>query len=143
MQQTIRCWFESRHVKGPDKHASSDYYIAQLEHANDFHPGGRHYLETKDSIDKVYWRYGALAYKKITESILNEEGQIRLLYFDGIEEYENDILIMAEAKEEEKQGVQIKLLSIRTEQCIFEPLQSTFVLDTDKYIEIIQTFLNN
>lgn len=141
MQQNIRFWFESRHVKGPDKHASLDYYFAQLEHASDFHPGGRHYMETKDSIEKAYWRYGALAKKKITESILNEEGQIRLLYFDGIDSFENDILIIAEEKE--KPGIQIMLLSTSMKQCNYEPVQTAFAIDSDKYIDIIQAFLDN
>ena len=66
-----------------------------------------------------------------------------MLYFDGIEEFENDILIIEQAREDAKKGLQIMLLSTSMKQCNFELVQTAFAIDSDKYIEIIQAFLDN
>ncbi|MBT3242659.1 MAG: alpha/beta fold hydrolase [Bacteroidetes bacterium] len=140
-QLSMRYWFESRHVKGPDQQASSDYYFAHVDQMEEIHEGGRPYLETIDSIENIYWRYGSLANKMILENIINEQGNLRLQYFNKIDEFKNDILIMAEAQEMDNSIIQIQLLSACIEQCHFETVQTTIVKDTCEYIKIIQNFL--
>ena len=107
----------------------------------EIHEGGRPYLETIDSIENIYWRYGSLANKMILENIINEQGNLRLQYFNKIDEFKNDILIMAEAQEMDNSIIQIQLLSACIEQCHFETVQTTIVKDTCEYIKIIQNFL--
>lgn len=71
-KEVWKSWFESRHVKGPDREAGPDYYFSALLN-NQVNPG--------DSSGE-YWRYGSLARKTLLNSGFTEEGNVNLTYLN-------------------------------------------------------------
>lgn len=71
IREAGRYWFESLHVKGPDRQASSDYFLFALAHTD---------KETKHSSNE-HWRYGSLARKTLLNdlSIKDESNNIEYL----------------------------------------------------------------
>jgi pimeloyl-ACP methyl ester carboxylesterase len=60
-----KCWFESLHVKGPDRQADSDYILYARTH--NIPEANQSYAD--------YWRYGSLARKSLLNDPLCKEGR--------------------------------------------------------------------
>jgi len=74
-----RFWFQSLHVKGPDRQASPDYF-----------------LSTQIAIPE-YWRYGSLARKTLMNDLINKEENINFEYLNRYLSISDKILYIAGA----------------------------------------------
>lgn len=80
-----KCWFESLHVKGPDRQADSDYILYARMHKTP---------ETDQSLAD-YWRYGSLARITLLNDPLCKEGRPNLEYLNSYQTIFDKILFIA------------------------------------------------
>lgn len=88
IRETALCWFESLHIKKPDRHASSDYFLyARLQESQD-----------SDHSPSEYWRYGSLARKNLINDPLSKNGQTALVYLNKYLTISDKVLFMVGAE---------------------------------------------
>ncbi len=93
-----KCWFRSLHVKGPDKQASKDYFLASfmLEGNIKGNPFADYYCNKDLSTASLdYWRYGALANTAIMRNGMDKNGNLQLDLVSGVENFKNKVLFIA------------------------------------------------
>ncbi len=93
-----KCWFRSLHVKGPDKQASKDYFLASfmLEGNIKGNPFENYYCNKDLSTASLdYWRYGALANMAIMRNGMDKEGNLQLDLISGVENFNTKVLFIA------------------------------------------------
>ncbi len=84
LRELGKCWFESLHVKGPDRQADSDYFLyAQI-----------HNTQNSDQLLQEIWRYGSLARKTLLNDPLCKEGHPNLEYLNSYHNIFDKIFIM-------------------------------------------------
>ena len=95
---TGRCWFQSLHVRGPDKQAGRDYFFQamMLGIASRDNPYAGYYCNrdvTSGSFD--FWRFGGTASSAMFRNAMDEDGNLQLDLVDGAENFPGKILIIA------------------------------------------------
>lgn len=92
LYRASKAWIKSFFVKGPDKEASSDYFIGQIApYANPEYYCGGVLPEAATS----YWRPGATAMQAILKSGMNKDGELEIDLTKGVENFKRSVLFLA------------------------------------------------
>jgi proline iminopeptidase len=90
--RAAKAWFQSLHVKGPDKDAASDYFIGQVApyanpeyYCNDIVPDA----------GAMHWRAGARAGQAVLRSAMDAKGDIHIDLIKGLERFTSPVLFLA------------------------------------------------
>lgn len=85
-------WFQSLHIKGPDRDAASDYFIGQIApYANT-----EYYCNnTITDAGALHWRAGARAMQAILRSAMDKKGDIHIDLVSGVNRFTSPVLILA------------------------------------------------
>jgi proline iminopeptidase len=91
MLRAAKAWFQSLHIKGPDKDAASDYFISQVApYANP-----EYYCNSVvPDIATLHWRAGVQAMQTILHSAMDEKGDIHIDLIEGIERFKSPVLFL-------------------------------------------------
>ena len=95
-----KCWFQSLHVKGPDKQAGIDYFFTALFFNADVslfkeHPLSNYYCDQDlNNASLEYWRNSFLSNKAIFQGGIDEEGKMHIDLISGVENFKNKVLFM-------------------------------------------------
>lgn len=95
-----KCFFQSMHVKGPDKQAKKDYFFTALSFDADpelmkQHPMANYFCNKDVSGASLeYWRYSFLSNSEIMRSAFDENGKPQMNLVDGVEQFENKVLFV-------------------------------------------------
>lgn len=91
LTRTVQRWVQGLHVSGPDAEAREDFIFARVRHQPLF------YCDQKIPEDwqDYNWRVGFRAWKTITQSTLDERGQLHLDFIQGLDEYSPHVLFLA------------------------------------------------
>ncbi len=122
-----KCWFESLHVKGPDRQASSDYF-----------------LSTQIAFPE-YWRYGSLARKTLLNELLTNEEHINFEYLNRYLTISDRILFITGAYHSvpmEKHLIDPLDFTHEIKQVTIEDTEYLFGENIDVTILEIRKFLN-
>jgi pimeloyl-ACP methyl ester carboxylesterase len=99
--EAYRYWFESLHVKGPDRQASSDYFLSTQMQRN----------QEATIVSPEYWRYGSLARKTLLNDLLSNEAHTYFEYLNKNQTLSDKILYISGANH-----------SVPTEKHLIDPL---------------------
>jgi proline iminopeptidase len=91
----LKTKFESLHVRGPDEHASDDYFVHQwnLYQGSD-HPQADYYCEgSKPDVDGS-WRFGARGAAYIQSQAVDANGNFDINLAEGVDQFNNKVLFM-------------------------------------------------
>lgn len=88
---TTRRWVQGLHVKGPDADAREDFIFARVRHQPLFYCD----QQVPENWQDYNWRVGFRAWKAITQSTLDERGQLHLDFTKGLEDYSPHVLLLA------------------------------------------------
>jgi hypothetical protein len=129
------CWFESLHVKGPDRQASSDYFLsAQMRNSQE---------STIAFPD--HWRYGSLARNTLLNDLLTNEERINLEYLNRYLTISDKILFITGAYHSvpmEKHLIDPLDFTHEIKQVTIEDTEYLFGENIDVTIHEIRKFLN-
>jgi proline iminopeptidase len=88
--------FEALHVKGPDDHASDDYFGYQMNmYQGSDHPQAGYRCEGGGPEAGEFWRFGARAADSLFQEAVDAEGNFDINMVDGVEGFTNKVLFMA------------------------------------------------
>ncbi|MBI5073856.1 MAG: alpha/beta hydrolase [Nitrospirae bacterium] len=89
--RATKTWFESLHIKGPDKDAASDYFIGQVApYANtEYFCNG-----IVPESGALHWRAGASAGHAILLSARNDQGDFHIDLIKGVERFKAPVLFL-------------------------------------------------
>jgi proline iminopeptidase len=92
LMRATRAWFQSLHVKGPDKDAASDYFMGRVgPYANpDYYCGG-----VVPDAGALHWRAGVQAMQAILRSGMDEKGDFHINLTEGIERFSSPVLFLS------------------------------------------------
>ncbi len=93
----IGIYFESKHIKGPDKQARSDYFKDRFTYGLEFegHPVAGYFRDgdlSNGSLDN--WRVGSLVPNILFKEGMDENKNFVFNFIDGIEKYNNEVLFL-------------------------------------------------
>ena len=92
----VKTKFESLHVRGPDDHASDDYFGYQMNmYHGDDHPQAGYRCEGGGPEEGEWWRYGARAANSIFQESVDANGNFNVNLIEGVERFTNKVLFMA------------------------------------------------
>ena len=92
----VKTKFESLHVKGPDAHASDDYFGHQMNmYQGSDHPQAGYRCEGGGPEEGETWRYGALGAGSLFEQAVDAEGNFNINMIEGVEDFTNKVLFIA------------------------------------------------
>ena len=92
----IKTKFESLHVKGPDDHASDDYFGYQMSmYQGSDHPQAGYHCGGGGPNEDWAWRYGARAADNLFQEAVDADGNFDINLVDGVEGFANQVLFMA------------------------------------------------
>jgi proline iminopeptidase len=86
-----KAWFQSLHVKGPDKDAASDYLVGQVApYANpEYYCGG-----IVPDAGALHWRAGSQAMQAILRSAMDDKGDFHIDLIKGVERFTSPVLFL-------------------------------------------------
>lgn len=89
--RATRAWFQTLHVRGPDKDAASDYLLGQVApYANpEYYCNG-----IIPDAGAVHWRAGAKAMQAILHSAMDEKGDLHIDLIKGVERFTSPVLFL-------------------------------------------------
>jgi proline iminopeptidase len=89
--RATKAWFQSLHIKGPDKDAPSDYFMGQVApYANP-----EYYCSNVVSDAGVlHWRAGTRAMQAILLSAMNDKGDFHINLIEGVERFTSPVLFL-------------------------------------------------
>lgn len=91
MLKAAKAWFQSLHIKGPDKEAASDYFLGQVA------PYANPEYYCKGIVPEaaaIHWRTGSEAAPAILRSAMNEKGEIRIDLIKGVGRFTTPVLFL-------------------------------------------------
>ena len=90
--RATKAWFQSLHVKSPDEHASSDYFLGQIApYANpEYYCNG-----VIPEAGAEHWRVGSVSMQSVMQSAMDSEGNIDIDLTKGIDKYTDKVLFVA------------------------------------------------
>jgi proline iminopeptidase len=92
----VKTKFESLHVKGPDDHASDDYFGYQMNmYQGSDHPQAGYRCEGGGPKEDWAWRYGARAADSLFQEAVDADGNFDINLVDGVERFTNKVLFIA------------------------------------------------
>ena len=92
----VKTKFESLHVKGPDEHASDDYFGHQMNmYQGSDHPQAGYRCDGSGPEEGEAWRYGARAADSLFQEAVDAEGNFDINLVDGVEGFTSKVLFMA------------------------------------------------
>lgn len=87
-----KVWFQSLHVKGPDEHASSDYFLGHV--APQANP--QYYCnEIVPQAGVDHWRAGSVSMQNVVNLITDSEGHVDVDLIKGVGEFKDKVLFIA------------------------------------------------
>ena len=91
LMRATKAWFQSLHVKGPDKDAASDYFMAQVgPYANpEYYCNG-----VVPAAGTLHWRTGAQAMQAILRSAMDDKGDFHINLIEGVERFRSPVLFL-------------------------------------------------
>lgn len=91
LMRASKAWFQSLHVKGPDKDAASDYFMGQVApYANpEYYCSG-----IVPDAGALHWRTGVQAMQAILHSAMDEKGDFHINLTEGIERFTSPVLFL-------------------------------------------------
>jgi len=92
LMRATKAWFQSLHVRGPDKDAAFDYFIGQVApYANpEYYCDG-----IIPDAGLLHWRAGAQAMEAILHSAMDDKGVIHIDLIKGVERFMSPVLFLA------------------------------------------------
>ena len=92
LMRATKAWFQSRHVRGPDKDAASDYFIGQVAP----YTNPEYYCDgIIPDAGLLHWRAGAQAMEAILQSAMDDKGIIHIDLVKGVERFTSPVLFLA------------------------------------------------
>jgi len=93
--KTVRLWFESMHVRGPDAYARNDYFLGHFAEEWEFSASNGFNCPGTPVPENHFWRGGAGAWQTIPSSVRNENGEIDWsIVTEGLENYTDTVLML-------------------------------------------------
>ncbi len=91
----LKTKFEALHVKGPDEHASNDYFAHQwsLYQGSD-HPQIGYYCEGDRPDEDGSWRLSSQASDALYQEAIDADGNFDINLAEGVENFSNKVLFM-------------------------------------------------
>ncbi|MBI4697977.1 MAG: alpha/beta hydrolase, partial [Nitrospirae bacterium] len=89
--RATKAWFQSIHIKRPDKDAASDYFIGQVgPYANpEYYCNG-----IVPDAGALHWRAGSHAAQAILRSAMDDKGNIHINLIEGVERFQSLVLFL-------------------------------------------------
>ncbi|MBI4972219.1 MAG: alpha/beta hydrolase, partial [Candidatus Omnitrophica bacterium] len=89
--RATKAWFQSFHIKGPDKDAASDYLLGQVApYANpEYYCNG-----TIPDAGALHWRAGVQAMQAILGSAMDHKGDFHINLIKGVERFTSPVLFL-------------------------------------------------
>lgn len=89
--RAAKAWFQSLHIKGPDKDAASDYFIGQVApYANpEYYCNG-----IVPEVAALHWRPGVAAAQSILRSAMDKNGDMHINLIAGVERFKSPVLFL-------------------------------------------------
>jgi proline iminopeptidase len=92
----VKTKFESLHIKGPDDHASDDYFGHQMNmYQGSDHPQIGYYCAGTGPQEDGSWRFGARAANSIQQQAVDADGNFDINLVEGVERFTNKVLFVA------------------------------------------------
>ena len=87
-----KIWFQTLHIKSPDKHAASDYFLGQVApQANpEYYCNG-----VVPEVGIEHWRASAVSMQNVMQLITNSNGNIDVDLIKGVDKFTDKILFLA------------------------------------------------
>ena len=91
-----KSWFESLHVKEPDKQASPDFFMEKIMLAfqQPYHPLYHAFCHNEDTLEFTNWRYGAMASGNLIGNLFDAQGNLIFEEVDGLKDYKKTVLFV-------------------------------------------------
>lgn len=87
-----KVWFQSLHIKGPDAHASADYFLGQV--APQANP--EYYCDgVVPEVGGELWRAGAISMQNMMQLMMDSNGNVDINLIAGVDNFKNKILFLA------------------------------------------------
>lgn len=89
-------WFESLHVKEPDKQASPDFFMEKLmlSFQQPYHPLYKALCHHEDTLEFANWRYGAMASGNLIGNLFDTKGNLVFDEIQGLKDYKSTVLFV-------------------------------------------------
>lgn len=89
-------WFQSLHIREPDKQAAPDFFIGKLmlSFNRPHHPLYDALCHNGDSLSFINWRYGTMASGTLIGSLFDEQGNLEFPEIQGLNEYKHTVLFV-------------------------------------------------
>ncbi|MHB8881530.1 MAG: alpha/beta fold hydrolase [Thermodesulfovibrionales bacterium] len=87
-----KAWFQSLHIKGPDKDAASDFFMGQVApYANpEYYCNG-----IIPDAAALHWRAGTRAMQSVLRSAMDDKGIVQIDLINGIDRFTPPVLLLA------------------------------------------------
>ncbi len=91
-----KSWFESLHVKEPDKQASPDFFMEKimLSFQQPYHPLYNALCHHEDTLEFANWRYGAMASGNLIGNLFDAQGNLVFEEIRGLNAYKKTVLFV-------------------------------------------------
>jgi proline iminopeptidase len=91
----VKTKFESLHVKGPDDHASDDYFGYQMNmYQGSDHPQAGYRCDGGGPEKGGSWRYGARAADSLFQQAVDADGNFNISLIEGVKGFTNKVLFV-------------------------------------------------
>jgi proline iminopeptidase len=91
----LKTKFESLHVRGPDDHASDDYFGYQMNmYQGSDHPQAGYRCAGGGPEKGGSWRYGARAAESFFQQAVDADGNFNINFIEGVDGFTNKVLFM-------------------------------------------------
>lgn len=91
----LKTKFESLHVRGPDDHASDDYFGYQMNmYQGSDHPQAGYRCAGGGPKKGGSWRYGARAAESFFQQAVDADGNFNINFIEGVDGFTNKVLFM-------------------------------------------------
>ena len=90
--RATKAWFQSLHIKSPDEHVSSDYFLGQVApYANpEYYCNG---VIPEAGVE--HWRVGSVSLQNVMRSSMDSEGNIDINLIEGVDRFTDKVLFIA------------------------------------------------
>ncbi|TAN39871.1 MAG: alpha/beta hydrolase [Nitrospirae bacterium] len=90
--RAAKAWFQSLHIKGPDKDAAADYFMGQVApYANpEYYCNG-----IIPDAAALHWRTGVRAMQSVLRSAMDDKGDIKIDLIHGVDHFTSPVLFLA------------------------------------------------
>lgn len=87
-----KVWFQSLHIKSPDEHAASDYFLGQVApQANpEYYCNG-----VVPEVGVEHWRASSVSMQNVLQLIMNSDGNVDVDLIKGVDKFTDKILFVA------------------------------------------------